>query len=197
MLRKRLKCRRNYHRLNQFEARVKREGLQRMCMAMRRLDRQAKSRLVALHKAALGVARKQHRRIQAKLKRTLRRRFEKCMRHCKHKSAWVQRLTGIPMAGLRAHLEAQFKPGMTWENHSFTGWHIDHKVPLASFDLADLDQRARAFHYTNLQPLWAKENLTKQARTGLTTVRPYATLSASATAGRNPRIGIFSRIPPV
>ena len=61
----------------------------------------------------------------------------------------------------RVHLENQFRPGMTWENHGFYGWHIDHIVPLAS--AKTLDDLIPLLHYTNLQPLWAEENLRKWA----------------------------------
>ena len=57
--------------------------------------------------------------------------------------------------------ENKFKPGMAWGNHSKDGWHIDHIVPLASFDLSDPDQVKQACHYSNLQPLWTEENLQK------------------------------------
>jgi len=59
------------------------------------------------------------------------------------------------------HIEAQFKSGMTWENWSRTGWHLDHIKPLSSFDLSDRAQFLEACHYTNYQPLWAKDNLIK------------------------------------
>jgi len=51
---------------------------------------------------------------------------------------------------------------MSWDNHG--EWHIDHKQPLASFDLTDPDQFRAAAHYSNMQPLWASENLSKHAR---------------------------------
>jgi hypothetical protein len=59
------------------------------------------------------------------------------------------------------HLEKQFKNGMTWENRGFNGWHIDHIIPISSFDLTDIEQQKICFHYSNLQPLWAKENILK------------------------------------
>ena len=71
---------------------------------------------------------------------------------------------GCSIEKLKEHLEKQFQPGMTWDNWSKDGWHIDHIKPLASFDLTDEKQLRKACHYTNLQPMWAKENLKKGAR---------------------------------
>jgi hypothetical protein len=70
-------------------------------------------------------------------------------------------LVGCTVAEFRDWLESKFLPGMTWENRGRHGWHIDHIIPLAKFDLSDPTQQAAAFHYTNLQPLWAKDNLRK------------------------------------
>lgn len=69
---------------------------------------------------------------------------------------------GCTPAELMAHLEAQFQPGMSWDNRG--AWHVDHIRPLASFDLTDQQQRRAACHFTNLQPLWAEENIAKGAR---------------------------------
>jgi hypothetical protein len=71
-------------------------------------------------------------------------------------------LIGCSVAELMSHLEAQFLPGMTWENRS--QWHIDHIIPVALFDMRDKDQQNAAFHYTNLRPLWATDNHKKGAR---------------------------------
>jgi len=60
------------------------------------------------------------------------------------------------------HLESQLKLGMSWSNYG--QWHIDHIRPLSSFDLSDLEQLKQACHYTNLQPLWAADNLKKGNR---------------------------------
>jgi hypothetical protein len=60
------------------------------------------------------------------------------------------------------HLESKFKEGMTRENNTPKGWHIDHIRPMSSFDLSDPAQLKECCHYTNLQPLWWHENLEKR-----------------------------------
>lgn len=68
-------------------------------------------------------------------------------------------LIGCTPCELRVHLERQFLPGMTWTNHG--QWHIDHILPCAQFDLTDAEARRRCFHFSNLQPLWATDNIRK------------------------------------
>ena len=69
---------------------------------------------------------------------------------------------GCTLEELKLHLEKQFQPGMTWENYSLHGWHIDHIIPLSSAQSeAEL---YKLCHYTNLQPLWAIENIRKGAK---------------------------------
>ena len=83
-----------------------------------------------------------------------------------YKAGSAVRDLGCTIPELKAHLEAQFTEGMSWANWGHTGdvWHIDHRRALASFNLTDREQLKLACHYTNLQPLWAKENLRKGAR---------------------------------
>jgi hypothetical protein len=76
------------------------------------------------------------------------------------KSANTRDLLGCGYPELRAYLESQFRPGMTWENYGPV-WHVDHRKPCASFDLTDPVQQQACFHHTNLQPLFAEENLKK------------------------------------
>lgn len=84
-----------------------------------------------------------------------------------YKSGSAVRDLGCTIPELKIHLEKQFQPGMTWSNWSRHGWHIDHIMPLSYFNLTDRKQFLQACHYTNLQPLWATENLQKSARVGI------------------------------
>ncbi len=77
------------------------------------------------------------------------------------KSLTTKQLLSAPISIVRDHLEQQFKPNMTWNNHGITGWHIDHIIPCSSFDLTKEEEQKKCFHYTNLQPLWFDENLAK------------------------------------
>ena len=78
-----------------------------------------------------------------------------------HKKGKTLRLIGCSAKFLSDYIESKFKPGMNWNNYGIYGWHVDHIKPLSKFDLEDPDQQKIAFHYTNLQPLWANENIKK------------------------------------
>jgi hypothetical protein len=95
-----------------------------------------------------------------KLLKTLRTRLGSAIkRQNSNKNNTTIELLGCSVSFLRGFLEAKFKEGMTWENHG--EWHIDHIKPCASFNLLDENEQKKCFHYTNLQPLWASENLSK------------------------------------
>jgi len=65
---------------------------------------------------------------------------------------------------LRDHLQRQFTKGMTWEKFCAGEIHIDHRIPLSSFDMADEQEARRAWSLTNLQPLWSVDNIRKGKR---------------------------------
>lgn len=69
-------------------------------------------------------------------------------------------LLGCTIDQLRDHLASKFQPGMTFENHG--QWHIDHIIPLASAKTQE--EVEKLCHYTNLQPLWAADNIKKGSR---------------------------------
>lgn len=79
------------------------------------------------------------------------------------KSAPTAVLIGCSIEKLREHLESQFRDGMTWDNYGPV-WHVDHIKPCAAFDLSRPDEQAKCFHYKNMQPLFAKENLKKNRK---------------------------------
>ena len=74
----------------------------------------------------------------------------------------TMKLIGCSIEELKQYLGKQFTEGMSWQNYG--KWHIDHIRPCASFDLKKLNEQKKCFHYSNLQPLWAKDNLCKGAR---------------------------------
>jgi hypothetical protein len=80
------------------------------------------------------------------------------------KSSRTLELLGCPIEALRAWFSYQFEEGMNWDNYGMHGWHMDHIKPCAAFDLTDLEEQKKCFHWTNLQPLWAKDNLSKGAK---------------------------------
>ena len=72
----------------------------------------------------------------------------------------IMSLVGCELDELLLHLENQFIEGMTWDNYG-TYWEIDHIKPCNAFDLEDLNEQLKCFHYTNLQPLTVTENRKK------------------------------------
>ena len=78
------------------------------------------------------------------------------------KTSSLSNLLDCTIEYLVEHLESKFQEGMSWENQG--KWHVDHIRPLASFDLSDQEQLKQAWNYTNLQPLWAEENLRKNRK---------------------------------
>ena len=107
-------------------------------------------------------ARRYYEDLEYKLMYLSRSRVRLALKGRGAKSRKTVQLIGCSIEHLRQHLEAQFTEGMTWDNHG--EWHIDHIKPCASFDLTDEGQQRECFNYANLQPLWAKDNLSKGAK---------------------------------
>lgn len=81
----------------------------------------------------------------------------------KVKSINTLNLLGCSIEELKQHLESKFYADMSWENYG-SYWHIDHIRPCASFNLQKYEDQKICFHYSNLQPLTAKENLSKGSK---------------------------------
>lgn len=101
--------------------------------------------------------------INYKLKRRIKARVYQGIKSGKGKKIFhLEQIVGCSLDQLKKHIESHWQTGMNWNNWGEKGWHIDHHMPIASFDLTDPEQQKKCFNYKNLKPLWAKENLNKR-----------------------------------
>lgn len=114
---------------------------------------------------------------QRRIARNMRCRINKALKY-NVKSARTQELLGCTIEEFMKHLESQFEEGMTWKNNTLkNGWHVDHIVPCDWFDLSDPEQQKLCFHFTNLQPMWGDDNMSKNNRvTTDTLIKHFQTL---------------------
>jgi hypothetical protein len=123
-----------------------------------------------------------------RLQQNLRARIHLALkRHRLRKVVRTFDITGCSIEFLAGWLESRFQDGMTWDNRGMFGWHIDHVIPCSAFDLSDPEQLRQCFHYTNLQPLWAKDNLRKSNFVG-EPVRNWNTQSEEREHRANARV---------
>lgn len=111
--------------------------------------------------AKLYINKKRKTDLNFKLRDILRRRIWNALKN-NIKSTKTIVLLGCSTEFLKKYLEKKFQVGMSWENYG--KWHVDHIKPCSSFGLIKSEEQYKCFHYTNLQPLWAVENLKKGAR---------------------------------
>jgi len=64
---------------------------------------------------------------------------------------------------LLRHLEVQFKKGMRWGNYG-SEWVIDHHIPLTAFDIDNKKEFEACWHFSNLKPMWKRENIVKGSK---------------------------------
>lgn len=96
-----------------------------------------------------------------KLKTLLRARLLRALKG-NYKSGSAVSNLGCSVEEFKVYMESKFLTGMSWENHG--KWHIDHIIPLSFFNLSNIDELKKACHYSNLQPLWASDNIKKSNR---------------------------------
>lgn len=151
--------RRNTHRKRKYEA------LNKDAIIKRRKIYYEKNRERLIKQNSDYVKAKRKVNPLFRMESNLRRRLSLAIVACgKNKSHGTQKLLGCSWQELKIYIEGQFQVGMTWDNYG--EWHIDHIRPCSSFDLTNQEEQSKCFHYTNLQPLWAKDNLIKGARHG-------------------------------
>ena len=101
--------------------------------------------------------------IQFRIAANLRNRVRDALRGEAKTGSAVKDL-GCSILDFKIYIENQFSGGMSWDNYG--SWHLDHRKPLASFDLTVREDFLKACNYTNLQPLWAKDNFSKGSKIG-------------------------------
>jgi hypothetical protein len=90
----------------------------------------------------------------------MRRSINDCLRSGKNGRSW-ESLVGYTLHDLKEHLESQFNNVYSWDNRHL--WHIDHIIPKKYFNIIDenCDDFKQCWSLNNLQPLWAKDNISK------------------------------------
>lgn len=94
------------------------------------------------------------------LKERIRRQFKKHLRG--HGTSSLMRELGYTTKDLKAHLNKQFTKGMSWDNYG--DWHIDHIIPVSSFQLNDINEIKTCWALPNLRPMWGTDNIRKNNR---------------------------------
>lgn len=109
----------------------------------------------------LNARKRRAERIDVRLRSRISSQFRYCLGTGKGGMTTAAML-GYSIQELKAHLERQFARGMSWANMG--DWHIDHIVPLSSFQITAPDDPAlrQAWALPNLRPLWAAENIKKK-----------------------------------
>lgn len=144
-----------YARCRERKLKLLRESRRNNPGKFRAIDRARKTYRARLKKS------RYHSDIQFKIKSLLRTRLYRAVKTQKaKKSSTMGKLLGCSIGDLLIYLESKFEPGMSWENYGRV-WHVDHIMPCAIFDLSKQEHQARCFHFSNLQPLFAKDNQRK------------------------------------
>jgi len=149
----------NYRQINREKIKLKNKNWAEINKQKRKVYNQV-WRNTNSKKISLYKRNKRKTDIQYKLRSCLRCRFNSAIKMNLKTGSAIKDL-GCSIDELKIYLESKFQEGMSWDNWALQGWHIDHIKPLSSFDLTDRNQLLQACHYTNLQPLWAKDNMAK------------------------------------
>ena len=93
-----------------------------------------------------------------KLKVRIRQLFSNSIRRSGYtKKSKTRDILGCEFEEFKTYIESLFRDNMTWKNYG--EWHLDHRIPISWTKTED--EIYRLNHYTNLQPLWKDENLSK------------------------------------
>lgn len=142
---------------------TKRQRLRLAAKARRDADPSLKA--IYNEQRKLAARRQRAARVDLRIKEALRSRVRVALHGYKRgsrKAGGAVSDLGCTIGELLVYLEAQFAPGMTWDNYG--EWELDHIKALSLFDLTDPVQFKEAANYKNLQPLWKVDNQKKGCR---------------------------------
>ena len=101
-----------------------------------------------------------------RIKHNIRNRLWDAFKNKNWKKEGSERLLGATYNTVIKHIESLFVANMSWDNYGRcvegdcdNYWHIDHIIPLNT--ASTKEEMEELCHYTNLQPLWASDNLRK------------------------------------
>lgn len=138
------KCKRDYYLKNKYSIKLK----------------QKKYYSFNRDKIYAYVKNKLNNDINYKLSHSLRRRMNNALKNTQKCGSAIKDL-GCSIEYFKNYIESKFLDGMRWNNYGKGGWHLDHIIPLSSFNLSNRTQFLKSCNYTNFQPLWAIDNISK------------------------------------
>lgn len=103
--------------------------------------------------------------VNFKIKSVLKKRLFELVKN--NKRGKILNVLGCSYEELKKYLESKFTEGMSWDNYGVKGWHIDHVIPCAVFDLTKKEAQEFCFNYTNLQPMWGHDNKIKGGKVNI------------------------------
>lgn len=148
----------NSEKLKRYRKKYNTENRERILGNLGRYYRRNKGELITKQIIKNRIRRKED--LNFRITGQLRTRLRYYLLKAKKENKFSE-LIGCNPNQFRQHIEDSFLDGMNWENQGFYGWHIDHIKPVSKFDLTKKDQQKKCFHYSNLRPLWSKDNFNK------------------------------------
>ena len=116
--------------------------------------------------------RRQGKKINRRVRNSINRRIRTALNKFNlNKSNFSVKYLGCSVEYLKIWLEYQFQDEMNWEN--FGDWHIDHIKPCSSYDLSKEEEQYICFNWTNLQPLWAIDNIMKSNKINILNIEEH------------------------
>lgn len=168
------RCKISQEDTNFYKDKTRLDGLEYICKscAQKKQQKYKSNNYEILQKKALNYSRRPDIKIKSRLRKkerlktdisyrmseNIRRRINLAL-HGKNKSKSTLDMLGCSIDFLKQYMSNKFDKNMSWDNYGLYGWHIDHIIPLSS--AKNKEELEKLCHYSNLQPLWAKDNLQK------------------------------------